>query len=284
MTEPRQRMIRAMQLRNFSPATQRNYIDAVVGLANHYNRSPYLITSQEIQDYMLHLLHVRKFTVGSCQTIASGLRFFYIETLGLDNSRVPIPVMRGSRSLPIIHSGDQLERLFAATDNIKHRAILMTAYSAGLRAGEITKLKASDIDSARMAIRVEKGKGGKDRYTLLSNRALEVLREYWRIYRPKQWLFPGYSNKPMSTVNLHYIYTRALKKAGINISRGIHTLRHCFATHLLEDKVDIRTIQVLMGHKLITTTARYLTMTSKALQGVRSPLDLQQDKRSGSNQ
>jgi len=284
MSELRKKMIRTMQLRNFSPATQKNYVRAVIGLAEHYKRSPDAINPQEIQDYIIHLLNVRKFAVGSCQTIATGLRFFYTVTLGLDNSRVPIPKIRGSRRLPVILGGDQLDRLFASADNIKHRALLMTVYSAGLRVSEVTRLKGSDIDSDRMMIRVEQGKGRKDRYTVLSQRVLEVLRDYWRICNPKLWLFPGYSDQPMSCVNVHYIYTKALKKAGIKISGGIHTLRHCFATHLLEAAVDIRTIQILLGHKLITTTARYLNVTSKTLQGTPSPLDLQQNKRSGSDQ
>jgi integrase/recombinase XerD len=283
MTELREKMIRAMQLRNFSPATQKNYVDAVMGLAKHYNRSPHLITPQEIQDYIIYLLNVRKFAAESCLTIATGLRFLYIETLGLDKSRVPIPKIRISKHLPVILSGKQLERLFAAADNIKHRGLLMTAYSAGLRVGEVTRLKVSDIVSDRMMIRVEQGKGMKDRYTVLSNRLLEVLRDYWRIYRPKLRLFPDDSNQPMVCAQAHYIYTKTLKKAGIKIAGGIHTLRHCFATHLLEAGVDLRTIQTLMGHKSITTTARYLNVTSKTLQGVPSPLDLLQNKRNGGN-
>jgi site-specific recombinase XerD len=267
-------MIREMQLRNFSPMTQRGYLTSVSGLAKHYGRSPDTLSPEEIQDYVIYLLNVRSVAISSCQTILTGLRFFYTETLGQDKSSVPIPPVKSARRLPEILSANELERLFAVVSNVKHRVLLMTTYGGGLRVGEVTRLKVTDIHSDRMMIRVEQGKGRKDRYTLLSKRLLEELRRYWTIKRPKIWLFPGQSDRPMSREMAWQIYVKAVKKAGIKRKGGIHTLRHCFATHLLEAGEDLRTIQLLMGHRSIRTTVRYLQVTSKSLQGTRSPLDL----------
>jgi len=274
MTPLRKKMIRDMQLRNLSPHTQKGYVNSVVALAQHYHRSPDQISPEEIQDYVIYLLNVRKIAVGGCHTILSGLRFFYSVTLGQDKSRVPIPKIKNRRRLPDIFSGQELERLFAALTNIKHRVLLMTTYAGGLRVSEVIRLKVTDIHSDRMMIRVEQGKGKKDRYTLLSTRLLEELRRYWRIKHPDPWLFPGRLNQPMTREMAHHIYVKAIKKAGLRRKGGIHTLRHCFATHLLEAGEDLRTIQLLMGHDSIRTTVRYLQVTSKSLQGTRSPLDL----------
>jgi integrase/recombinase XerD len=274
MTELRRKMIRDMQLRNFSLATQKSYLNSVTGLAKHYHQSPDVISPAEIQDYVIYLLTERKLAIGSCHTIITALRFFYSVTLGEDKSRAPIPEVKNYRRLPNILSGNELEKLFAVVKNIKHRAVLMTAYSGGLRASELVHLKVADIHSDRMMIRVEQGKGMKDRYTLLSKRLLEELRNYWKIKRPNIWLFPGRSNHPMTRRMTYHIYVDAAKKAGIKRKGGIHTLRHCFATHLLEAGEDLRTIQLLMGHSSIRTTVSYLQVTSKTLQGTKSPLDL----------
>lgn len=274
MTELRKKMIRDMQLRNFSLATQKSYLNSVTGLAKHYHQSPDVISPAEIQDYVIYLLTERKLAIGSCHTIITALRFFYSVTLGGDKSRAPIPAVKNYRRLPNILSGNELEKLFAVVKNIKHRAVLMTAYSGGLRASELVHLKVTDIHSDRMMIRVEQGKGMKDRYTLLSKRLLEELRNYWKIKRPNIWLFPGRSNHPMTRRMTYHIYVDAAKKAGIKRKGGIHTLRHCFATHLLEAGEDLRTIQLLMGHSSIRTTVSYLQVTSKTLQGTKSPLDL----------
>jgi site-specific recombinase XerD len=267
-------MIRDMQLRNLSPNTQKGYINAVAGLAKHYHRSPDQIGPEEIQDYIIFLLNVRKLATGSCQAMITGLRFFYTVTLEADLARVPIPAIKSSRRLPEILSGNELERIFAVTTNVKHRVLMMTAYAGGLRVSEAVHLKVTDIHSDRMMIRVEQGKGRKDRYTLLSVRLLGELRAYWKLKHPDPWLFPGRSNTPMTREMAHHIYVTAVKKAGVQRQGGIHGLRHCFATHLLESGVDLRTIQLLMGHSSIRTTVRYLQVTSKTLQGIRSPLDL----------
>jgi len=275
MSELRKRMIRDMQLRNFSPGTQRGYLRAVAGLAQYYHRSPDTIGPEEIQDYIVHLLSERKLAVGSCHGIITGLRFFYTVTLKQDGASVPIPQVKKVTRLPEILSPEQLERLFAAPRNLKHRVLLMTAYGGGLRVSELVHLKVTDIHSDRMMIRVDQGKGKKDRYTLLSKRLLGELRVYWKIKRPAVWLFPGiHLHKPGCARMAQKAYAKAVAKAGITRKGGIHTLRHCFATHLLEAGEDIRTIQLLMGHSSILTTVRYLQVTSKTLQGTRSPLDL----------
>lgn len=275
MSELRKRMIREMQLRNFSSGTQRAYLRAVAGLAEYCHRSPDRIRTEEIQDYIVHLLSERKLAVGSCHGIITGLRFFYTVVLGHSGASAAIPQVKKVTRLPEILSSEQLERLFAAPRNPKHRVLLMTAYSGGLRVSELVHLKVADIHSDRMMIRVEQGKGRKDRYTLLSKRLLSELRSYWKIKRPPVWLFPGiHLHKPGCPRMAQKAYAQAVSKAGIKRRGGIHTLRHCFATHLLEAGEDIRTIQLLMGHSSILSTVRYLQVTSKSLQGTQSPLDL----------
>ena len=275
MSELRKRMIRDMQSRNFSPITQRGYLRAVAGLAKYYHRTPDTIGPEEIQDYVVHLLSERKLAVGSCHSIITGIRFFYTVTLKQDRASVPIPQIKRETRLPEILGSEQLERVFAAPRNLKHRMLLMTAYGGGLRVSELVHLKVTDIHSDRMMIRVDQGKGKKDRYTLLSKRLLGELRAYWKIKRPAVWLFPGIKrHKPLCARMAQNAYAKAVAKAGITRKGGIHTLRHCFATHLLEAGQDIRTIQLLMGHSSILTTVRYLQVTSKTLQGTQSPLDL----------
>jgi len=264
-----------MQSRNFSPGTQRAYLRAVAGLVKYYHRSPNTIKPEEIQDYVVHLLSERKLAVGSCHAVITALRFFYTVTLKQDGASVDIPQIKRETRLPEILSPEQLEKLFAAPRNPKHRVLLMTVYSGGLRVNELVHLKVTDIHSDRMMIRVDQGKGKKDRYTLLSKRLLGEPRSYWQIKRPAVWLFPGIKRqKPLCARMAEKVYTQAVAKAGIARKGGIHTLRHCFATHLLEAGEDIRTIQLLMGHSSILSTVRYLQVTSKTLQGTQSPLDL----------
>ncbi|MHC4287881.1 MAG: tyrosine-type recombinase/integrase [Planctomycetota bacterium] len=275
MTELRERMIKEMQLRNFSRHTQQGYFYSIKNLAEYYHRSPDKITPQEIRDYILYLLTKRKLAPSTCIYKVNAIRFFYREILGLDKTSVPVPPIKGTTSLPDILSAEEVERLFSVTCQIKYRAMFMTAYGGGLRASELRYLKVADIQSDRMMIHVRSGKGKKDRYTLLSERLLYELRNYWRIEHPQDWLFPGkLSKRPICQRHLHRVYQKAIQRAGIRRKGGIHTLRHCFATHLLEAGVDIRTIQYLMGHSSIKTTIRYLQVTSKSLQGTRSPLDL----------
>jgi len=271
----RNRMIREMQLRRFVPGTQEAYVHAVEGLAVYYGRSPDGIGSDEVKDYVHYLLEERRLKWSTVNLAVSGIRFFYSKVLGRDDVGRAIPPRRTPKRLPEILSGEELGRLFEAAENPKHRAMLMTAYAAGLRVSELVRLRIADIDSSRMMIRVRSGKREKDRYTILCGRLLEELRGYWRVVRTTEWLFPGArADRPITRSTAGSIYRRARDRAGITKHGGIHTLRHCFATHLLEAGVDIRTIQVLMGHSSIRTTIGYFQMTRKQLDATPSLLDL----------
>lgn len=257
----RLKMLNAMKLRRFSPKTRKAYIGAVAGLAKHYNKSPEKISHAEIQKYLLYLQEERQLAWSSCNIVKQGLKFLYTHTLQRKDFKVVIP--------------PALERLFSKARCPRDKVMFMTAYSAGLRVGELVQLKVSHIDSARMMVRVEMGKGNKDRYTLLSKRLLEELRRYWKLYRPELWLFPGVRNfhEPMIIGTIQKILFKAKKDAGLKKGFGIHTLRHCFATHLLEAGVDLRTIQILMGHNSISTTTIYLQVTRKRIDSIKSAFD-----------
>lgn len=275
MTSLRKRMIDEMELRAFSARTQQAYVDAVAGLARFYNTSPDRLNEEKIQAYLLHLLQERKLAWSSCNVAISGLRFFYGQTLGDISMCLAIPPRKKLNRLPEILSAEELGRLFACALNLKHRILLMTTYAGGLRVSEVVRLKVNDIHSERMTIRIEQGKGRKDRYTILSKRLLEELRLYWKMYRPPVWLFPSKDpNKPIHIATAQRIYYTAKKRAKIKRGKGIHMLRHCFATHMLEAGVDPRTLQVLMGHKSISTTMIYMQVTCKKLSSISSLLDL----------
>lgn len=268
-------MTRDMQLRRLADRTQEAYLHGVRSLAKHYKRSPDQLTDREIQDYILHLLNVRKVAWSTCNQQVSGMKFFYGTTLGRTSTCLAIPPRKIEQRLPEILSAQELKRLFSVTTNVKHRTLLMTVYAAGLRVGEAVRLQVTDIDGNRMMLRVEQGKGRKDRYTTLSPRLLDELREYWKAYRPSSWLFPGHHpDRPMPIDTAYMIYVRAKLKAGIHKSGGIHALRHAYATHLLEAGVDLRTLMVLMGHRSILTTQRYVRLTQKTLGAPGKPLDL----------
>jgi site-specific recombinase XerD len=274
MTELRQKMIRDMQLRRFADRTHESYLGVVARFAKHYKQSPDLIPDEKVQDYILYLLNERKLSWSTCDITVNALRFFYRVTLGRPNA-VALPTRKHAQSLPEILSASEVQRLFAAVSNLKHRVMLMTAYGGGLRLGELVSLKVTDIDSQRMLIRVEQGKGNKDRYTLLSQRLLNELRAYWGIYRPRTWLFPGQNpDTPINETAIQRTMTLAKVKAGIRKKGGIHVLRHCFATHLLEAGTDLVTLQKLLGHRSLTTTARYTRITANRIRHTTSPLDL----------
>lgn len=275
MSELRERMIRDMQLRRLSERTQETYLLGVRNLAKHYMRSPDQITDREVQDFLLHMLNERHLSWSTCNIHVSALKFFYGTTLGRTSTSLAIPPRRTEQRLPEILSEQELKRLFGVISNLKHRALLMTTYAAGLRVSEVVHLKVTDIDSDRMMIRVEQGKGNKDRYTTLSPRLLNELREYWKQYRPSHWLFSGHDpDQPMPADTAYTIYIKAQLKAGIHKTGGIHSLRHAYATHMLEAGVDLRTLQVLMGHRSILTTTRYARVTCKNLGSPGNPCDL----------
>jgi integrase/recombinase XerD len=275
MTTLRQQMENDMVLRGMAVRTRQSYVEAVKGLAKFYRRSPDQLSVPEVQGYLLHLLQERGLSASTCNLVTNGLRFFYRITLGQKDTEFDIPRPKQPQRLPEILSREQIQRLFEVTTNLKHRALLMATYSAGLRVSEVVHLKVSDIDSQRMTIRVEQGKGAKDRYTLLSKRLLTELRRYWIAYRPKVWLFPLRDGEhPIDPGSAQKIYYHAKAKAGITKQCGIHGLRHAFATHLLEAGVDVHTIQRLLGHGHLSTTMRYFHLAQRYLAQTPSPLDL----------
>ena len=289
MTALRQQMENDMVLRGMAVRTRQSYIEAVRGLAKFYRRRPDAISVEEVQGYLLHLLQERRLSYSTCNLVTNGLRFFYRITLGQNETEFCLPRPRVPQRLPDILSREEIERLFAVTTNrtgrspafmryrtnLKHRVLLMTTYSAGLRVSEVARLKVSDIDSQRMTLRVDQGKGAKDRYTLLSKRLLSELRRYWQAYRPRKWLFPLRDGRgPIDPRSAQKIYYHAKEKAGIRKQCGIHGLRHAFATHLLEAGVDLHRIQRLLGHGHITTTMRYFHLAQRHLESTASPLDL----------
>jgi integrase/recombinase XerD len=271
----REQMIRELRLRRYSAATQKGYLEAVVGLTKHYRIAPDQLSARQVQDYLLYLMVERQLQWNTVNTICSGLTFFYSQTLKRPDVAMAMPLRRTPRQLPEVLSSEELQALFAAVDNQQHRALLMTTYGGGLRVSEVVKLRPRDIDSQRMMIRVVAGKRARDRYTLLSTRLLEELRAYWKAYRPATWLFPGRKpEKPFSDDKAREVFNDAKTKAGIRKAGSIHLLRHCFATHLLEAGVDLRTIQILMGHSSISSTIWYLHLTRKKLDATQNPLDL----------
>jgi integrase/recombinase XerD len=275
MTELRRRMDEDMIVRGMAVRTRETYLAAVTGLATFYHRSPDQISDEEVQAYLLHLIRDRQRSWNTCHIVVHGLRFLYHTTLKRDRTTFAIPSMRQPGKLPAILSRDDVERLIAHASNAKYRTMLLTTYAAGLRLNETLHLRVTDIDSARMTIRVEQGKGGQDRYTVLSGRLLTALRDYWKSARPSTWLFPSSeTGRPMHPTALQRAYHTAKARAGITKPGGIHGLRHAFATHLLEAGVDLHTIQRLLGHRHISTTTRYLQLTRHMEMGPDSPLDL----------
>ena len=256
----RQQMDDAMVLRGFALRTRESYLDAVKGLAKHYRRAPDSLSPQEIQDYFLHLAVERKLACSSINQAACACRFLFDAVLRRPLSRFDIPMAKVPKTLPRILSRDEVMRVFAAASNLRARTLLMTTYAAGLRVSEVCALQAADIESApdRMCIKVRGGKGNKDRYTMLSPQLLVTLRDYWRLCRPRTWLFPNPSGtEPIDVKTAQRMYCAARDKAGLGRCGGIHTLRHCFATHLLEAGVDLRILQSLLGHNDIKSTTRY---------------------------
>ena len=271
----RKQMDGDLVVRGMAVRTREAYLGAVAGLAKYYGRRPDRVSEAEVQQYLLHLIEERKLAWSSCNIVAQGLKFFYRVTLKKSEAQFVIPRARAPQKLPQILSREEVAALIDKTVNLKHRAVLMTAYGAGLRLNEICHLKVSEIDSDRMTIRVEQGKGAKDRYTLLSPRLLAELRRYWSAHRPKEWLFTSRdATRPIGEHTVHRIYHAAKARARITKEGGIHSLRHAFATHLLEAGVDIHTIQRLMGHGHISSTLRYFHLARKHLANTPSPLEL----------
>jgi integrase/recombinase XerD len=269
----RQRMLDDMNVRRFSPDTQREYIRAVKRLAAFLGHSPDTASAEQLRAFQLHLTEsgARPPTVN---TTVTALRFFFKVTLDRPETTRHLVFVYEPRKLPRVLSPEEVLRLLEAASSPKHKAALSVAYGAGLRAMEVVALKVSDIDSKRMMIRVEQGKGRKDRLAMLSPQLLELLRDWWRIARPPVWLFPGRDPiQPMTTRQFNRICHIAAELAGLPKWVAPHTLRHSFATHLLEQNIDIRVIQVLLGHAKLDTTARYTQVATNIIREVMSPLD-----------
>ena len=278
ITPLRQRMLEDMRMRRLSPKTQQAYIHAVKQLARFLKRSPDTATAEDLRDFQLYLVDSGA-TPARLNNLITGLRFFYRTTLGTPQvlslmSPVPEP-----ERLPVVLSPEEVAEVLACAPNLKAQTALSVAYGAGLRGSEVVRLKTTDIDSERRVIRVEQGKGGKDRTAMLSDALLGQLRAWYRYARsknqitPGSWLFTGYRCHHLSRRQLNRLFHQAVEAAGIERRVSLHSLRHSFATHLLEQKTDVRVIQVLLGHKRLGTTARYAHVASKTLLEVKSPLD-----------
>jgi len=276
MTELRRRMDDAMVLRGLALRTRETYLACVTALAKHYRRPPDELDATQIQAYLLHLIQEKRLAYASVNQAACAIRFLFGQVLQQPKTWLDIPMAKVPKRLPVILTRDEIGRLFATCANLRARTVLMTTYAAGLRVSEVCALQVSDIESApdRMCLKVRQAKGGKDRYTLLSPRLLATLRLYWQTCRPRTWLFPNKTGDgPMGDVTAQRMYHAACDAARLSAA-GIHTLRHSFATHLLEAGVDLHTIQRLLGHGHISTTMRYLHLAQNRLTGTTSPLEL----------
>jgi len=275
MTPLRQRYLEDLQLRNYSPKTQQLYVECVSLFARHFNRSPELLGPEEIRTYQLFLIHEKQVSWSRFNQTVCALRFLYATTLAKDWIIKHLPFPRKETRLPVILARAQVSTLLESISNPRHRMFFTTIYATGLRLSEARRLEVADIDSARMTVRVRQGKGRKDRYVMLSPRLLDLLRHYWKAYRPARLLFPGLNpERPLAERTLQEALREARQKAGLSPQVTAHTLRHCFASHLLQAGVNVRVIQLLLGHASLKTTARYTHVADTALAQTVSPLDL----------
>jgi len=278
VTHLRKMMLDELQRRNYAQNTVRTYISAVEEFAAYFRKRPDQLGPEHIRAYQVHLFRDRKLSPGTVEQRGAALRFFFVKTLRRPYLPDHIPFPKRPRRLPTVLSQDEVARLIDAASNLMHRTILMTLYSTGLRRAELCALQVPDVDSERMVIHVRQGKGGRDRDVLLSPKLLETLREYWRWIKPKTYLFPGMVNNWRADVPINHkvvwvAVKEAAKRAGIAKRVSPHTLRHSFATHMLEAGADLRTIQVLLGHAKLADTTVYLHLSRRHLQAVSSPLE-----------
>ena len=276
MTPLRQRFIEDMQLRGLAPTTQRAYVYYVAEFAKFYQQSPEHLDLEAVREYQLHLINERKLSPPSVNSAIAAIQMLYTITLDMPWGPGHFPRVSVRTKVPVVLSRDEVTRFFEHIPNIRYRAALMVCYGGGLRIGEATRLRVEDIDSERMVIRVQQGKGGKDRYTILPQRLLDVLRSYWRSTRPVYWLFPSFwrKDRPMNQGSLSQACRDASQESGIGKRITAHTLRHSFATHLMENGTDTRIIQVLLGHARIDTTAHYAVVSAATVAATRSPMDV----------
>ena len=276
MTTLRQSMKEDMQVRNLSPHTQDSYLRQVSQFARYFGKSPDQLGPEHIRTYQIYLTNEKKLAPASIHIAIAALRFFYKVTLKKDwIFQEVLPLPKKPQKLPLILSPEEVLHFLPCVHQLNHRVILTTCYAAGVRISEAVRLKAPAIDSQRMVIRVEQGKGQKDRYVMLSARLLEILRDYWKATRPKDWLFPGdQPGHPISRNTVEHACMKAHQASGLTKPVTPHSLRHAFAVHLLESGTDVRTIQLLLGHCSLATTARYLRIATTKVCATSSPLDL----------
>ena len=278
MTILRQRMIEDMQVRNLSSSTRDTYLLQVSLFARHFRKSPALLGPEELRSYQVYLTTDKKLSPSSIHIAVAALRFLYKITLKKQWSlEEALPAPKMPDRLPSVLSRDEVGHFLGCVESLKHRAILTICYAAGLRISEAVHLKTGDIDSQRMVIRVAQGKGHKDRYVMLSPKLLDTLRDHWRIVRPKEWLFPGYLDQPITRHAVGVACREAQRRSGLSKPITPHSLRHAFAVHLLEAGTDVRTIQLLLGHRGLATTAKYLRIAASKVCAATSPLDLPAD-------
>ena len=278
MTHLRQLMLDELQRHNYSPETVRSYLHAVEEFARHFRRSPEQLGPDHVREYQVHLFRDRKLSARTIAGQTAALRFLFVKTLRRPYLPDALPFPKHSRRLPTVLSQEEVARLIDASGNLMHRAMVMTLYATGVRRAELCRLKVADIDSERMVLHIHQGKGGRDRDIPLSPKLLATLREYWRWMKPKTYLFPGMENNwradvPVTTKVAWIAVTEAAKAAGINRRVSPHTLRHSYATHLLEAGADLRTIQVLLGHAKLADTTVYLHLSRRHLLAVPSPIE-----------
>ena len=275
----RQQMEEHMMLRNYSERTIGSYVDSVVGLVKHYGVSPERITDPMIQEYLVYRKREQRVSWNTNHLAMYGIRYLYKEILGREFTPYMPPGRKKHRRLPTALSREEVQALFSATRNLKHRTVLMTLYGTGMRSCELTRLKSPHIESKRGLIRIERGKGQKDRYTLLPETLLRQLRLYYAAFLPEPWLFPGRDpNKPMTVRTVEGIYRLAKERAGITHGHGPHTLRHSFATHAIEDTGDLVAVKQLLGHSALSTTTQYVHVSHRHIATIKSPLDTLYDK------
>lgn len=281
MTELRRLMIQAMTVRGMAPRTQKSYVSAVRGLAKHYRRPPDDLAMDEVQSYLARMIDVAGLSWSTCSVAANAFRFLYHVTLGRSAVDFVVPLPRQPQKLPEILSCEEVSRLIESVASPKHRLVLETIYACGLRVTEAIQLKVRDIDRDRMTVRIEQGKGRKDRYVPLSKRLLRRLETFWATAPPRRWIFEGSTpDRCLHITAVQKAYTLAKLRAGIQKHGGVHALRHAYATHMIESGVDVLTVQRMLGHRSVSTTMRYFHLSQARVSIVRSPLDLLDDLRS----
>src|SRR5262245_40077121 len=278
MTDLRKRMLEELQRRNYSPTTIRYYLRVVENFARYFGKRPDRLTQDNIREYQVYLLQERKLQAGTVGLHIATLRFFFVKTLRRPYLQLDLPSPKRPKRLPAVLSPDEVARLIESANNLLDYAMLMTLYATGMRRAELTRLKVEDIDSQRMIIHIRQGKGNRDRDVPLTPKLLKTLREYWRWMKPKTYLFPGMvgnwrADKPLTPKCVWTAVQDGAKRAGIKKRVSPHTLRHSFATHLLENGADLRTIQLLLGHAELEATTVYLHLSRRHLQAVVNPIE-----------